>query len=96
MSKLCPIVHMIERVYYRTESGKGWCAQPDTVTTRTIDWNHYLNMTSNETSQFFRRIGGSEHVTRCYTSRGFLPYQVISANPDRSKRIVRTFEFEED
>lgn len=47
-----------------------------------------------EASPFFRRLGGSEHHTKCYTCRGYLTYKLASKSPDRQQKIIRTFDFD--
>lgn len=47
-----------------------------------------------ESSPFFRRLGGSEHHTRCYTCRGYKTYQLSSKSPDRQQKTIRTFDFD--
>ena len=42
---------------------------------------------------FFRRLGGYERVTCCYTTLGYIPVEVVSISPDKQTRIVRKFEF---
>lgn len=59
--------------------------------TETISREQYNN-TINSCS-FFRRLGGSETLTRAYTSRGYLPIQLTSISPDRQTKVIRTFKF---
>lgn len=40
---------------------------------------------------FFRNIGGYERAELGYTYYGYLPHILTSINPDRTKKIVRTF-----
>ena len=84
---------MQEETYSRTESGKNWKTKPDTVTSKDLTEQHYNNMTSVETSKFFRRIGGSETATREYTSKGYIITRLVSCDPSRTIRKVRTFVF---
>lgn len=78
--------------YSRTESGRGWKSKPETTETKTITEEQHKNATSAETCRFFRRLGGSETVTRSYTPIGYVPVEVISCSPDRRRRIVRKYD----
>jgi len=82
--------------YSRTDSGKCWKSKPDSIETKEINREFYDNMTSEETCKFFRRLGGSETVTRCYTSAGYIPIEIISCDPSRTVRKVRTFDIVAD
>ena len=42
---------------------------------------------------FFRRMGGSERLTREYTSWGYKVTQIISTRPDREARSIFRFTF---
>lgn len=55
---------------------------------------HYKNITDNDTLKGFRRLGGSETKTECYTCKGYRVWRLVSKNPDRTIKIVRTFDFE--
>jgi len=84
-------LNFTEKEYSRTDSGKSWRAQPDEVTEKIVDRNFHSNMTSEDTCKFFRRLGGSESVERSYTSQGYIVTQLISMDPGRTVRKVRTF-----
>ena len=58
-----------------------------------IDEEHYENVVCKDTLKFFRRLGGSETVTKAYTSAGYMVVKLVSTNPDRSIRKVRSFDF---
>ena len=85
---------MTTKTFSRTDSGKCWKSKPDEIETKEIDNKHYQNMVSDDTVKWFRRIGGSETVTRGYTYYGYLPVEVISCNPGRTIRKVRIFAFD--
>ena len=53
----------------------------------------YNNITSKDTLQWFRRLGGSETATRCYTSRGYRVFKLTSKSPCRTLKTVRKFDF---
>lgn len=59
---------------------------------KVITEKEYRNIV--ESSPFFRRLGGSEYHTKCYTCRGYVTYKIASKSPDRQKKTVRTFDFE--
>ena len=42
---------------------------------------------------FFRRMGGSERLTREYTSWGYKVTQIISTRPDKQARSIFKFSF---
>jgi len=62
-----------------------------TTKTKEITREQYNNIVNS--APWFRRLGGSETLQRCYTSYGYIPYRIISTAPDRSIRTVRQFEF---
>ena len=61
--------------------------------TKIIPEQHYKNATSQDTIKFFKRLGGSESVTRAYTCYGYTIIKVISTSPDRTKKTIREYEF---
>jgi len=62
--------------------------------TSTITEQQLRNITSLNEMKFFRRLGGSETITRGYTCRGYLPICLISKNPNKTIKKVRTFIYE--
>lgn len=52
------------------------------------EYNYTIN-----SCPFFRRLGGSETLTRAYTSKGYVPVKLTSISPDRETKIVREFKF---
>ena len=84
-------IKFIEKGYSRTESGKSWKALPDYTKEEIVNEEHHRNITSEDTCKFFRRLGGSESVERSYTSQGYIVTQLISMDPRRTVRKVRTF-----
>jgi len=62
--------------------------------TKTISLDQYKKITDAETVKLFRRLGGSEYVTKNYTSLGFIPVKIISTSPDREEKTIREFSFE--
>ena len=59
--------------------------------TQDITEQQYKNCV--KASPFFRRIGGSETVTKNYTKAGFLVVRIVSKSPDRKNKTVRDFDF---
>ena len=47
-----------------------------------------------DASPFFRRLGGSETVKKGYTTRGYRVVEIISKSPDRTKKTIRSFNFD--
>ena len=43
---------------------------------------------------FFRNLGGYERIEMNYTRLAYLPVVISSINPDRTKKVVRTFLFD--
>lgn len=88
------IYTMTKEEYSLTDSGKGFKSKPDTVETEVITEDQYRKITDTETLKFFRRLGGSEHATRCYTSAGYLITKLTSKSPCRDVKVVRKFKIE--
>jgi len=80
-----------EETYSRTDSGKSWKSKPDTTKKEIVNVQHHHNMTCDDTCRWFRRLGGSESVTRSYTSQGYIVTRLVSMDPGRTVRKVRTF-----
>ena len=49
----------------------------------------------DESCSYFRRMGGTETVTRGYTSRGYRIVELVSTSPDKWIRIVREYSIKE-
>jgi len=64
----------------------------ESVEEKAITEKEYNNII--DSSPFFRRLGGSEHHTKCYTSKGYKTYQLSSKNPSRDVKVVRTFDLD--
>jgi len=43
---------------------------------------------------YFRRLGGSETLTREYTKRGYQVTQIVSKSPDRQTKVIRKYTFQ--
>ena len=46
--------------------------------------------------KFFRRLGGSETVTRSYTSEGYVATTNISTSPNKKNRTIRKWIYGKD
>jgi uncharacterized protein YneR len=76
---------------------------PDTKTTyievekkvEEIFEKEYYLTTNNDTVKFFRRIGGTETITRNYTCAGYKITKLISTSPDKQTKVVREFNFKD-
>ena len=55
----------------------------------------YYLTTNNDTIKYFRRIGGTETITRNYTCAGYKVVKIVSTSPDKQTKIVREFEFKD-
>ena len=51
-------------------------------------YNNYV-----DSAPFFRRLGGSETLTRGYTCQGYKVVKMVSKSPDRTEKVIRTFNF---
>ncbi len=69
-----------------------WIAENETQ--EIVNEEHYNNCTCDDTVRFFRRLGGSETLTRSYTKCGYLVTKLVSTSPDKQKRTVREFSFD--
>lgn len=49
--------------------------------------------TKEETVKYFRRLGGSETVTRGYTYAGYVVVKLVSTSPDKETKIIREYKF---
>ena len=58
-----------------------------------IDYSAYKRIVDANTLRWFRRLGGSETAQRSHTCRGYLVTKLISRNPDRDTKVIRTFTF---
>ncbi len=61
--------------------------------TEQITKENYNNITSKETQQWFRRLGGSETAQKSYTCRGYLITRLTSVSPDRQNKSIYQFKF---
>lgn len=93
---------IVTETYSRTESGKSWRVKPDATETETMPWDRrdatgrhgedvHRKITDDETLKWFRRIGGSEYAERSDTPVGYIVTRLVSSDPSRTIRRVRTF-----
>lgn len=52
-------------------------------------YNNYIT-----SCPFFRRLGGSETITKSYTSGGYKPVKLVSVSPDKETKVIRQFKFD--
>ena len=60
--------------------------------TEVTERQHELS-TNEDTIKWFRRLGGSDSVTRGYTYAGYVVVKLISTPPDRESKTVREYKF---
>lgn len=60
--------------------------------TEVTEQEHELS-TNEDTIKWFRRLGGSENVTRGYTYAGYVVVKLISTSPDRERKTIREYKF---
>lgn len=58
---------------------------------KTVTETEYNNII--ESTPFMRRLGGSEHLSRTYTKRGYKVHELTSKNPSKTVKVVRTFDW---
>ena len=56
-----------------------------------IGEEHYNNLV--DSAPFFRRLGGSETLQRCYTQYGYKVYKMISKSPCKQMKTIRELDF---
>ena len=64
---------------------------PEETRVEEISEEQYRNIV--DSAPFFRRLGGSETLSRGYTPRGYRVVEITSKNPDRTTKVVRKFKF---
>lgn len=52
------------------------------------------NLTNTDTLRFFKSVGYREYTEKSHTFAGYKITQLVSTNPNKSKRKIRSFEFE--
>lgn len=82
-------VQVLKSVYL--ESPKGWAFHSETILNYTPAQYHLF--VSNDTLQWFRRIGSKQVVQRSNTSFGPQITKLSSYSPDNSEKHVYNFRF---
>ena len=77
--------------HYQKKAGTKTVWELQSATEEEITGEQYKNATSDDTIRFFRRLGGSETVTRGYTAAGYIITKIVSISPDRQKKTVRDY-----
>ena len=80
---------------------KNYIKNPNTKTTylldeessATITEKEYQYTTKADVLKAFRRVGGTESAIFGYTCNGYKIIKLTSTNPDKTKKIIRNFEF---
>lgn len=57
-----------------------------------VSEQEYINIVN--AAPFFRRLGGSETLSRGYTKKGYLVTRILSRSPDREQQTERLFDFD--
>lgn len=52
---------------------------------------YYCNVV--DSIPFFRNLGGREIVTKNYTKYGYIPTQINSISPEKTRKTIRKFKF---
>lgn len=78
--------------YYKKPGTKGVWVESGSKRTE-VDEQYCSRI--DESCKYFRRAGGTETVTRGYTSRGYRIVKLVSTSPDKSIRIVREYSIKE-
>ena len=53
----------------------------------------YKLTTNDDTIKWFRRLGGSQNVTRGYTYAGYVVIKLVSTSPDKQSKTIREYKF---
>ena len=81
----------MNREYQRRKPGTKTVWETYKTEKRDITEEEHKNMV--EAAPWFRRLGGSESLTKNYTRRGYKVVRIISTRPDKEERRVFNFEF---
>lgn len=74
--------------YTRNTSSSHW--KETEKETETISAEYYMNII--ESTPFFKRLG-SERVYKGYSLVGYIPLEIVTISPCKTKKIVRKFYF---
>mgnify|MGYP000948769275 CR=1 FL=1 len=53
----------------------------------------YKLTTNDDTIKWFRRLGGSQSVTRGYTYAGYVVIKLVSTSPDKQNKTIREYKY---
>lgn len=81
--------------YTRTESKKGWKANPENIEQEIVSPSHYTNYVT--AIPFFNNFGFGAYCRAKYTynAPGYLPTIITTVSPGQDTKIITTFEFVE-
>jgi len=85
-------ITMVENTYTKKQGFKT-AYKLENTETKVIDSLTHSRITSEDTCKWFRRLGGSESITREYTCNGYCVTKLISTSPDKQTKKIRTFNF---
>lgn len=83
-------IQLTETRYQLKEGTKTAYKQESVKTEEITEKQHFMY---EDSCSFFRRLGGSETVTRGYTCAGYKMTKLVSKSPDRKTKVVREFKF---
>lgn len=86
------IITLTETKLYKNPHTKTTYLQESKEVKEIAEKEYNLNTNSN-TIKWFRRLGGSETVTRGCTCDGYKVVKLISTSPDKLNKTVREFNF---
>jgi hypothetical protein len=66
----------------------------ESVNTEDVTLKQHGFATDEATVKGFRRMGGSETVTKSYTSQGYVVTKLVSTSPNKSMRTIREYNFD--
>ena len=87
------VIEFTKKEFSRTDSGKSWKKNPDTVSYEFVTPEFYTNYI--QAVPFFNNFGGRACCRAyCdYTTAGYIPTDVTTISPDGSKKITARFVF---
>lgn len=85
---------ILTTVYYQLKDGYKTVYEETSRSVESVSETHYENCV--EAAPFFRRLGGSETLTREYTTKGYLVTRILSISPDGKTKVERLFDFDFD
>lgn len=83
-----------KKEYERTASGKSWKTKASKETISTFSLEQYENVVNSV--PFFNSFGYGAYCRAHYgyTALGYIPVTIVTVNPGRTIRQVRTYKFE--